>query len=262
MRKLIAAAGVTVCAIVSALIGTGTAHAASSTAADCTGTAQIVSLGFASSSVQPGQTATAQLVAQNCTASAQQLSVMWYARFLGAGVQVPLPGCVVVDPIVLPLNLPASGRGSSSFGLQVFNGCTATTLEVTATLQTPDGSEQRSADLPITGNGGGTVSCTASFTVLSEWNGGFVAMLTVTNTGSSTLNGWVVTFTLAGDEHIASAWNATVTQSGAQVTAKDVGYNASLPPGGSVSFGIQGTGDGPVLPPTGIALNGTPCTLV
>lgn len=264
MRKLIATAGMTACGIVSALIGPGTAHATTGTAADCTGTAQIVSLGFASSSVQPGQNATAQLVAQNCTASAQQASVMWYARFLGAGVQGPPPGCVVVDPIILPLSLPASGQASSSFGLQVFDGCTATTLEVSATLRAPDGStiEQRSADLPITGNGGGTGSCTASFTVLSQWTGGFVATLTVTNTGSSTLNGWVVTFTLPGDEKIAYAWNATVTQSGTRVTAKDVGYNASLPPGGSVSFGIQGTGGSPVAPPTGITLNGLPCTLV
>ncbi len=263
MRKLIAAAGITVCGIAAALIGTGTAHATTSTAADCTGTAQIVSLGFASSSVQPGQSATAQLVARNCTSSAQQVSVMWYARFLDAGLQGPPPGCVVVDPIILPLNLPASSQGGSSFGLQVFEGCTATTLEVSATLRAPDGStiEQRSADLPIT-QSGGTGSCTASFTVLSQWTGGFVATLTVTNTGSSTLNGWVVTFTLTGAENIVNAWNATVTQSGTRVTAKDVGYNASLPPGGSVSFGIQGTGGSPVAPPTEITLNGAPCTLV
>lgn len=261
MRRFIAAVGMIVCGIASALTGTGTANAAA--AADCTGTAQIVSLGFASATVAPGQNATAQLVVQNCTASAQQLSVMWYARFLDAGVQGPPPGCVVVDPIILPLSLPASGQGSSSFGLQVFNGCTATTLEVSATLRGPDGSTiaQRIADLPITQNGGGR-PCTASFTVSSQWPGGFVATLAVTNTGNSTLNGWVVTFAFTGGEKVVNAWNATVTQSGAQVTAKNAGYNGSLPPGGSVSFGIQGTGGSAVAPPSGIALNGAPCTSV
>jgi cellulase/cellobiase CelA1 len=265
VRRLIGTIGIIACGIAAALVGSGTANATISVAAaDCTGTAQIVSLGFTQSTAQPGQTVTAQLVAQNCTTSAQQLSVMWYARLLGDSSQGPPPGCVVFDPLILPLNLPASGQGSSNFGLQLFNGCTASTLEVSATLRAPDGSTiaQRTADLPITQNGGSSGSCTASFTVLSQWTGGFVAVLTVTNTGNSTINGWVVKFTFTDGERIANAWNATVTQSGAQVTAKNMTYNASLPPGGSVSFGIQGTGSSAVTPPTGISLNGSPCSLV
>ncbi|GIH61638.1 cellulose binding domain-containing protein [Microbispora siamensis] len=43
---------------------------------------------------------------------------------------------------------------------------------------------------------------------------------------------------------MTQAWNATVTQSGAQVTARNVGYNGSLVTNASASFGFNGSFSG------------------
>jgi hypothetical protein len=59
---------------------------------------------------------------------------------------------------------------------------------------------------------------------------------------------------------VTSAWNATVGQSGAAVTATAAGYNGNIPPGGNASFGFQGTWTASDAAPTAFTLNGTVCT--
>ncbi len=99
--------------------------------------------------------------------------------------------------------------------------------------------------------------CAASYQ-LNQWSGGFTAQVQVTNNGVA-LNGWTVTWTFSGNQQITSAWNAQVTQSGVVVTAQNVAYNASVPAGGSVQFGFQGTVTGSNNTPTNFALNGSSC---
>jgi len=84
-------------------------------------------------------------------------------------------------------------------------------------------------------------SCSASYGTVSEWSGGFVGGVTVTDTGSSALTGWTVTFTFGGNQQVTSAWNATLTQSIEYVTATSMSYNGSVAAGASTSFGFQGT---------------------
>jgi hypothetical protein len=88
--------------------------------------------------------------------------------------------------------------------------------------------------------GGG---CSAVLTLQTQWGGGYVIQpATVTNTGTSTLNGWTVTFTLPSGHTITNSWNATVTVSGTTVTARGIsGQNATLGAGASTNFGFQAT---------------------
>ena len=103
------------------------------------------------------------------------------------------------------------------------------------------------------------VSCRVDYTVASQWSGGFVANVTIATSGDA-VNGWTLTWAYGGGQQVTSAWSATVTQSGSAVTAKNVGYNGSIPSGGSTSFGFQGASNGTTNPaPTGFALNGTAC---
>jgi cellulase/cellobiase CelA1 len=95
--------------------------------------------------------------------------------------------------------------------------------------------------------------------VQSQWAGGFTASVTVANTGTSAMNGWTLTFTFPGDQKVTSAWNATVTQTGKAVTAANMSYNAAISPGGSTSFGFQGTWTSSLAAPTTFAVNGTTC---
>ncbi|MEV1144409.1 cellulose binding domain-containing protein [Micromonospora sp. NPDC049799] len=102
--------------------------------------------------------------------------------------------------------------------------------------------------------------CRVDYQVTNQWQGGFGATVTVTNLGDP-VSGWTVTWSWAAGQQVTQAWNATVTQSGAQVTARDVGYNAAIPTNGSTSFGFNGSWTGASNPaPAGFALNGTACT--
>lgn len=101
--------------------------------------------------------------------------------------------------------------------------------------------------------------CSVAYTTSSQWAGGFVANLTVTDTGSSAIDGWALTFTFGGDQKVTSAWNAAVTQSGANVTATAESYNADIAAGAQVSLGFQGTWTASDATPTGFAVNGVAC---
>ena len=107
-----------------------------------------------------------------------------------------------------------------------------------------------------------SASCAIGYKVGSSWSGGFTAEVTVKNTGSSATSGWTLKWTFPGDQKVANAWNAKVTQSGSDVTATDVGYNAAIPAGGSTTFGFQGTFGSVNSAPTGFALNGARCDLL
>lgn len=87
------------------------------------------------------------------------------------------------------------------------------------------------------GPGGG---CTAAGTVQGQWSGGYVVQpVTVTNSGSSAITGWTVTFTLPAGHTITGSWGATLTTSGQTVTARNAGYNGNVGAGASTTFGYQ-----------------------
>jgi endoglucanase len=103
-------------------------------------------------------------------------------------------------------------------------------------------------------------ACRVSYVKQSEWATGFVAQLTLTNTGTSTINGWTLAFSFPGDQKITSGWNSTATQSGTAVTVKDAGYNGTIAAGGNAQFGFQGTWSASDASPTSFTVNGSACT--
>jgi acetylxylan esterase len=105
-----------------------------------------------------------------------------------------------------------------------------------------------------------TSTCHVTYTKASEWAGGFVANVTINDTGTAPINGWKLTFTFPGDQKITNAWNATVSQNGTSVTATNASYDAAINPGGSVSIGFQGTWASNDTSPASFSLNGTACT--
>ena len=102
-------------------------------------------------------------------------------------------------------------------------------------------------------------ACRVAYTA-NTWNNGFTADVVVTNTGSTAINGWTVAWTWQGNQQVTNAWNATVTQSGTQVSARNVGYDATIAPAATVDFGFQGTYSGTNTAPTGFTLNNTLCS--
>ena len=109
---------------------------------------------------------------------------------------------------------------------------------------------------PVSGNG----TCKVSYSV-NQWPGGFTANLTITNTSSSTLNGWTLKFTFPGNQQVTQGWTGVFAQSGANVTVTNASYNATIAAGSSVNPGFNGSWSGSNPSPTGFTLNGSACSL-
>ncbi|WP_152628096.1 cellulose binding domain-containing protein [Streptacidiphilus neutrinimicus] len=103
--------------------------------------------------------------------------------------------------------------------------------------------------------GGG---CRVGYTV-NDWGSGFTAALVLTNTGSTPVNGWTLSFRWPGNQQLSNGWNATWTQSGSTVTATSLSYNGALAPGASTTVGFNAAYSGGNQAPSGFTLNGAAC---
>ncbi|WP_290864743.1 cellulose binding domain-containing protein [Hamadaea sp.] len=157
------------------------------------------------------------------------------------------------SPTVYSYLKNASTIGSASAGTAGMQTVPAYSI-VVVRLRPGSGSPSAS---PSSSQGGG--GCRVAYAKSSEWPGGLVANVTITNTGATAVNGWRLTFTFPGDTRVGNAWNATVTQSGAAVSAVDASYNATIPPGGTQSFGFTGTWTSNDASPASFSLNGSVC---
>jgi cellulase/cellobiase CelA1 len=107
---------------------------------------------------------------------------------------------------------------------------------------------------------GGGGPCRVTYSA-DSWAGGFVANLTITNTGTTTVSGWALRFTFPGDAVVTNMWNAAPTQSGRTVDARNLSYNATIAPGATAGFGFQASFATNGNAPTTFTLNGSPCSV-
>ena len=157
--------------------------------------------------------------------------------------------------------LPAGLTINSGTGLISGTPSAAGTSTVTVTATDTTGA---SGSATFTWTVGGTVTgggtCRVAYTTQSQWAGGFVASITITDTGASAISGWTLAFTFPGDQKITSAWSGTASQSGENVTLANVSYNGTIASGASTSLGFQGTWNTSDSAPASFTLNGTACT--
>ena len=107
--------------------------------------------------------------------------------------------------------------------------------------------------------GAAAAGCSVKYTVTSTWQGGFGADVAITNLGDP-ITSWTLTWSYAAGQTVTQAWNTTLTQSGAAVTAKNVSYNGAIATNGTASFGFNGSWTGSNPSPTSFAVNGVTCT--
>ncbi|ANZ41596.1 beta-mannosidase [Lentzea guizhouensis] len=213
------------------------------------------------------------------------------ATVFGGGDTVPpsTPGTPVASAVTssgLSLNWTASADDVGVTGYDVFralgggtfalvgspaaNTFSDTGLAASTTyryrVRARDAAGNVSADSAIvsvtTGAGGGTGACKVAYSA-SNWGGGngFTAGVTITNTGTSAVDGWTLAFSYANGQKVTlPGWGATFAQTGAAVTATNLSWNRSLAPNGSTSIGFNGTYSGANPAPTSFSLNGSTCT--
>jgi endoglucanase len=101
-------------------------------------------------------------------------------------------------------------------------------------------SDDPTSDGPTTG-GPNEEGCTVHIDVVSSWNSGWQGKVSMTS--DQAVNGWTLTWTWPGAQAITSSWNTQLTASGSTVTAKDVGWNASVAAGQTKElFGFVASG--------------------
>jgi pectate lyase len=108
-------------------------------------------------------------------------------------------------------------------------------------------------------------SCSVHYAITTQWSGGFSASFTITNTGSTAINGWSLQFSFPNGQAITQIWNGSYTQSGSAATITNVSYNGSISPGQSPSSepGFNGTWNNTTNnAPTSFTLNGVSCSVV
>jgi xyloglucan-specific exo-beta-1,4-glucanase len=96
---------------------------------------------------------------------------------------------------------------------------------------------------------------------VNQWAGGFTANLTITNTGTTAINGWTLTFTFPGSQQVAQGWSAVFAQQGANVTVTNASFNSTIAAGTTVNPGFNGTWTVSNPSPTSFSLNGKTCSV-
>jgi endoglucanase len=166
-------------------------------------------------------------------ATGTSVSLSWSASAGASGYTVYRNGTAVGTPTGTSYTDTGLSPGTAYTYTVAANGSggtSAPSASVTATTAT-DG-------------GGASSGCTAVFQVTNQWQGGFQANVTITNTGTSATTGWTVTWQIPNGQQIVSTWNAAASQSGQTETATSEDYNGALAPAASTSFGLQGSGNG------------------
>jgi len=77
----------------------------------------------------------------------------------------------------------------------------------------------------------------------NEWNTGFTGSVRITNTGTSSINGWSLGMSYSDGTRITSSWNVNLSGSN-PYNASNISWNGTIQPGQSVEFGFQATKGG------------------
>lgn len=156
-----------------------------------------------------------------------------------AQAQIPLSGGAFTATVparsLVTYQITGSGGGPTP-------SPTPTASQSPSPSPSPSGSPSSS---PTGSNGSG---CAASYSVVNSWPGGFQASVTVTDNGSTALNGWSVRWTLPSGQSISSLWNGTLAVSGSGVTVTNASYNGTVAPGANTTFGFTANGSSTPTP--------------
>ncbi len=98
-----------------------------------------------------------------------------------------------------------------------------------------------------TNPGGG--ACTATYTQVNQWPGGFQGDVTV-RAGNSSINGWTVVMNFGGGQSVTQLWNGVASGTSSPVTVKNASYNGSISANGSTTFGFTGSSSGSTSAPS------------
>ncbi len=155
--------------------------------------------------------------------------------------------------------LVASSVGGTSYAATGLTASTTyyfTVKAVSAAGGVSAASNQASAATQAAAAGG----CHVAYVDQNDWGSGFTGAISITNSGSTALTTWVLTWTYAGNQALNQSWNANYTQSGHAVSLTSMSYNGSIAAGATLSgVGFNANYSGANAAPAAFYLNGVKC---
>lgn len=102
--------------------------------------------------------------------------------------------------------------------------------------------------------------CEVDYTVVSQWQSGYVVEALVTNLqANAAFEGWALAFPMAANATLEDLWNGVLQSQADGWTIGNRPYNATIAPGQSVSFGFRVSSTEPAEIPATFRLNGNSC---
>jgi mannan endo-1,4-beta-mannosidase len=95
-----------------------------------------------------------------------------------------------------------------------------------------------------------TGGCSAAYTRMNEWPGGFQGEVRVTNTGTGATTGWSVSLTFPNGQQITQVWGGRTTQTASPYTVTNETWNNAIGAGQSANFGFLASWSGTNGAPT------------
>jgi hypothetical protein len=152
---------------------------------------------------------------------------------------------------------------STSFTAQNLVPGTAYTLNVLATDQRGFLSPPSAPARFITSTPANS-TCAVTYNLSDGWGSGFVANVSITDTGPNPITGWTLAFSFPSDTESVSGsnWNANWVENGRNVVVTPLSWDANLAAnsGNTISMGFVGNQNGAYPSPAAFTLNGTVCT--
>ncbi|WP_335977881.1 glycoside hydrolase family 18 protein [Streptomyces sp. CA2R106] len=105
----------------------------------------------------------------------------------------------------------------------------------------------------------------AAYSTTSDWTTGYTGQYEISNSSSSPLDGWTLTFRLPSGTTIGTLWNGQYTVSGQTVTVTPDSWNHTVAPGAKAEVGftanVTGGGTSPAAAPADCTINGAKCSV-
>jgi chitodextrinase len=158
---------------------------------------------------------------------------------------------------------PVGTSTSTSFTASGLSPSTTYRFTVRARDAAGNTSANSGAVTVTTPSGPATGPCRVTYQT-QNWGGdsGFTGNVTITNTGTTAVDGWTLRFTFPGDQRVSAGWNATWSQpsGSANVAAVNADHNRTIAPNAAVGIGFNGTFSGGNAAVTSFTLNDLACT--
>jgi mannan endo-1,4-beta-mannosidase len=149
-----------------------------------------------------------------------------------------------------------AGQTASAVTGQIVPGQATTTAPV---VPPPAGSGAASSATAGQATGPAAAPCRVSYNVTLDSATQYTVVLSVANTGTSKVGGWVLRWQYPTTQKVLYGWNAMVTNGPNGIAASGIGQGQTIAPGHHVTIGFVGERGQQVPTPTGFTLNGQAC---